>query len=167
MGWLTFCAQRRQWPGPPWRPEKLCLQLLEPLPDVAHHPTHANIIIIIIIILNAEWHCHACLAGKLLDLASADPCCTHVQCAAARRSATGEPYQDCEDLFCRSVTESCSRPSQGINTVAASGQLHAISDLLSVYMLCMVSWNLTQSRHHDITVANSLLLLDVCRLDIE
>ena len=103
------------------------------MPDAAHHPTHINITNIIII-LNAEWHCHVCLAGKLLDLASADPCRTHVH-YTARRGATGEPYQD---LFCISVTETCWRFLQPINTVATPGQLQAISDLLSVHMLRIV-----------------------------
>jgi hypothetical protein len=92
MGCLTFGAQRQQWRGPPWHPEKLCLQLLGPVPDAAHHPTDTDIIISISI-LNAEWYCHACLAGRLLDVASADPCCICVHCAAARRRATEKPQR--------------------------------------------------------------------------
>jgi len=60
--------------------------------------------------------------------------------------------QDCQDLFCRSVAETCSGPVHSINTVATTGQLHATSGLLSVHMLCIVSWNFTHSRTHTETL---------------
>ena len=98
MGRLTFGAQRRQWPGPPWRPEKLCLQLLGPMPDAAHHPAHTNVLIITTI-LNAEWHCHACLAGRILDLASADPCCSCVHCIAPDDALLENPINIVKTYF--------------------------------------------------------------------